>query len=386
MKIKHRGKKFMRNGMISAPESKWTGEEPTWEGASEWEESKIYRTFSRALHFYNYYLDTDDYVPIILDYLKDKKPKDKISPKVIKKAPRCIEIVSCGKLARMINLGMPEKHGGKDYSSEIHSYIQRIGNKAPIEKKKETTTRKGPSVFDLVQEKLREGVLIYLEEMLDGWIVNETANVQKINVLSLLKGVGSPIGAVKCVSDWLEKQRAELIEARDKTCPQMVEGYSYLSKPAIKRRIKLLEDMLKDVELYKASKKAQQKPRVKKEKSADKLVERMKYLTSSPDYSVTSVNPIKIIGSEKVYLFNEKYRRLTVLESLDKDGLTVSGSSIKNFDEKKSFAISLRKPKDVLVLIITKTEKQIANAISKLTTKKSKANGRVNDNTIIIKA
>jgi hypothetical protein len=184
----------------------------------------------------------------------------------------------------------------------------------------------------------------------------------------------------------LEKQRDDLIGARDKKCPELVEGYSYLSKPAIKRRIKLLDEMISDVELYKSSKKAVRKPRVKKEKSADKLVKNINYLKSSPEYGITSINPIKVVGSEKVYIFNEKYRKLTVLSQADKNGLTVKGTTILNFDTKESYSTTLRKPKDILVAIATKTERQISNLLTKLTTKKTEAKGRVNNNTLILKA
>ena len=375
----------MRNGMVSAPDSTWTGQEPTWEGSEEWSEDKIYHTFTRALDFYNYYLDMDDYVPIILDYLKTKNPKDKTSSSIIKKSPRCIEIISLGKLARMITLGMPQNHGGKNYKKEIESYLKTISRKVPVEEKKETP-KKGPSVFDLMQNKLQTEVIVHLDAMLDEWILNKTATVDKINVLSLLKKAGAPIGAVKCVTTWLEKQRDDLVGARDKECPELIEGYSYLSKPAIKRRIKLLDEMISDVELYKSSKKAVRKPRVKKEKSADKLVKNLNYLKSSSEYGITSANPIKLVGSEKVYMFNEKYRKLTVLTQADKNGLTVKGSTILNFDTKESYSTTLRKPKDILVAIATKTERQISNLLTKLTTKKTEAKGRVNNNTLILKA
>ena len=375
----------MRNGMVSAPDSTWTGQEPTWEGSEEWSEDKIYHTFTRALDFYNYYLDMDDYVPIILDYLKTKNPKDKTSSSIIKKSPRCIEIISLGKLARMITLGMPQNHGGKNYKKEIESYLKTISRKVPVEEKKETP-KKGPSVFDLMQNKLQTEVIVHLDAMLDEWILNKTATVDKINVLSLLKKAGAPIGTVKCVTTWLEKQRDDLVGARDKECPELIEGYSYLSKPAIKRRIKLLDEMISDVELYKSSKKAVRKPRVKKEKSADKLVKNLNYLKSSSEYGITSANPIKLVGSEKVYMFNEKYRKLTVLTQADKNGLTVKGSTILNFDTKESYSTTLRKPKDILVAIATKTERQISNLLTKLTTKKTEAKGRVNNNTLILKA
>jgi len=48
--------------------------------------------------------------------------------------------------------------------------------------------------------------------------------------------------------------------------------------------------------------------------------------------------------------------------------------------------LKIRKPEEILPIIVSKTERQITNVLKKLTTKKTSANGRVNDNTIILKA
>lgn len=380
-------RKFLKNGLVAATESKWTGEEPTWHDVDTWTDEKKKKTFGRALNFYNYYLNTDDYFPIIEEYVKSTdRPNNNTTLKMIRKAPKCIEIVSCGKLARMMNLGMPKYHNGVDYGVEVDNHLRKISTLVPVERNTTKAAKKKVSVYDIMQERIREGVLVRMDEMLDEWILNTTTKVFKINVGSLLKNVNAPISSLGTVVGWITKQRDELIEARDKSNPDSVEGYSYLKKPAIKKRISLLEEMLNDVEIYKSTKKATRKPRVKKQKSADKLVAKMNYLKSSPDYGVASVNPIKVVGSVKVYLFNEKYRKLTVLSTTSLSGLSVKGTTIRDYDEKNSFSMKIRKPEEILPIIVSKTDRQIANALKKLTTKKTSANGRVNDNTLILKA
>jgi len=380
-------RKFLKNGLVAATESKWTGEEPTWHDVDTWTDEKKKKTFGRALNFYNYYLNTDDYFPIIEEYVKSTdRPNNNTTLKMIRKAPKCIEIVSCGKLARMMNLGMPKYHNGVDYGVEVDNHLRKISTLVPVERNTTKAAKKKVSVYDIMQERIREGVLVRMDEMLDEWILNTTTKVFKINVGSLLKNVNAPISSLGTVVGWITKQRDELIEARDKSNPDSVEGYSYLKKPAIKKRIALLEEMLNDVEIYKSTKKATRKPRVKKQKSADKLVAKMNYLKSSPDYGVASVNPIKVVGSVKVYLFNEKYRKLTVLSTTSLSGLSVKGTTIRDYDEKNSFSMKIRKPEEILPIIVSKTDRQIANALKKLTTKKTSANGRVNDNTLILKA
>ena len=67
--MKTKSRKFNKNGLVSATDGKYTGEEP-----SQWLEvdtkEKFDRKFSVALNFYNYYLDRDDYIPIIHEYMQ----------------------------------------------------------------------------------------------------------------------------------------------------------------------------------------------------------------------------------------------------------------------------------------------------------------------------
>ena len=130
-------RKFLKNGLVADTESKWTGEELTWHDVDTWTDEKKKQTFSRALNFYNYYLNMDDYVPIIEEYLKSMdRPSTKATVKMIRKAPKCIEIVSCGKLARMMNLGMPKYHNGVDYGVAVDIYLRKISTLVPIERNK----------------------------------------------------------------------------------------------------------------------------------------------------------------------------------------------------------------------------------------------------------
>jgi len=66
-------------------------------------------------------------------------------------------------------------------------------------------------------------------------------------------------------------------------------------------------------------------------------------------------------------------------------GFAVKGTSIVGFDEKKSYTKKLRKPKDVLKSMLGGI-RQINNALNSLKTKQAKANGRLNENTIILQA
>jgi hypothetical protein len=382
MKIKTR--KFQKNGHVAATDDKYTGFEPSWVGVDTQEAYD--KKLSSALNFYNYYLDRDDYIPIIHDYMI-AKGYDTKDCKLIQKVPKTAgEVMITGKLCRMFNMGAPDYY---DYAKTVKNNIGSMLMQAELVKetkaKVATDAKPKPNVHEIMKEKVRKSVLCELEGMLDSWCTSDT-KVVKFPIASVLRGENIPVSATGEVKEWLTKQRKEYNEAFEKTCDQMVEGYSYLGKPGLRNRIKALDDMLNELVLYKSSKAAARKPRVKKPKSAIKQVQRLKYLSESKDHAMQSCDPTRIIGANTFFAFNTKYRRLTVFKARSRDGFTVSGTSIKDFDEKTSFALTLRKPQDYLPIIAAKTEKQIEKALNELKTKRKSANGRINQDTILIRA
>ena len=385
MKIKTR--KFQKNGLVAAADDKYTGQEPQWKNVETQEQYD--KKLSSALNFYNYYLDRDDYLPIIHDYMVTKG-YDKKDLSLVKHVPKTAgEVAITGKLCRMFNQGAPDYY---DYEQRVKANISALLSAANLAKEAKATqpvdpnVKPKPNVHEIMKEKVRTTVLCELEGMLDQWTTDTKASVKKFPVATVLRGENIPVSATGDIKDWLTKQRDEYKEAYDKTCDQMVEGYSYLGKPALRNRIKALDDMLNELVLYKTSKAAARKPRVKKPKSAIKQVQRLKYLTESKDHAMQSCDPTRIIGANTFFAFNTKYRKLTVFKARNRDGFTVSGSTIKDFDEDASFAITLRKPEDYLPIIAAKTEKQIEKALNELKTKRKSANGRINQDTILIRA
>lgn len=382
---KKRAKKFLKSGMVAAPDFKFTGEEPTWHNCPE---EKYDDRVRQCLNFYNYYLDRDDFIPIIQEYMKNNSYSDG-NIAVIPHVPKTSYILNItGKLCRCFNMGMPKF--GK-YPNTVKEYIGNLVSEAKRElyfKKNDSVQKakvsKKPNVHTIMTEKVRTSILCELEEMLDAWI-DPKVKIKKLPVASMLRGENIPVSFVGPVVQWLERHKNDYTDAYEKRCPDMVEGFSYLSKPQLRNRIKALDEMLNEIVLYKSSKKAARKPRTKKPKSADKQVSRLNYLNESEEYCMQSCDPTRIVGAQKFFMFNTKYRKMTVFVSLGRDGFTVQGSTLKGFDESQSYSLTLRKPKEILPILSAKTERQIDKELSKLTTKRKPANGRINKDTILIR-
>jgi hypothetical protein len=130
---------------------------------------------------------------------------------------------------------------------------------------------------------------------------------------------------------------------------------------------------------------ATRKPRVKKPKDAAKQIAKLKYSVNSKEYSINSVNPLKLPFSQVCYTFNTKNRKLSVYKASGSKGFSIKGTTLKDFDESSSLSFTLRKPNDILPLVLSSPPKKLEKLISNIKTKKTPANGRINQHTVILK-
>ena len=122
--------------------------------------------------------------------------------------------------------------------------------------------------------------------------------------------------------------------------------------------------------------------------SERKQVSKMKYLKESSEFKIASINPLLVVGSLRLFTFNVKYKKLTELVSNSTKGFEVSGSTIKNVDYDESREITLRhptRPGGLMLEVLSKTKKQIDAYWNQQSTKTQKTNGRINDNTILLR-
>ena len=151
-------RKFERNGRVAATDSAYTGQEPEWVEGMTKDECK--RKFSSALNFYNYYLNRDDYIPIIQEYMV-RNHYDVKDVAAYKHLPKTIgSVITTGKLARMYNRGMPDwnKNYKEQLDNGIHSTLSvchEILRRKKLEPK-ETNIKPKPNVHEIMKEKVGE--------------------------------------------------------------------------------------------------------------------------------------------------------------------------------------------------------------------------------------
>ena len=156
---------------------------------------------------------------------------------------------------------------------------------------------------------------------------------------------------------------------------QLNDAYGFLGKRELNKIIKTIQDWICDIEKYRQSIK-KTVVRVKKIQPPIKQIKDLKYNKEG-----STVSAMKIPGSVELILFNTKYRKLQVYYAMGRSGLTVKGTSIKDFDDVKSYQVTVRQ--NLVEDVLSKNPKQIDKFFGPKT-KRAKVNGRVNEHCKIV--
>ena len=129
--------------------------------------------------------------------------------------------------------------------------------------------------------------------------------------------------------------------------------------------------------------KVQRKPRARKEKPANVLVAKMKFLREFPELGLKSDEPKSIVGSQQVWLYDVEKRKLACYTAEKGKTLTVKGTTILGWDVAESSMKTLRKPEEI---VSANLAKRTLNAnFNGVKTKPQAVNGRTNEKTLILK-
>ncbi len=389
-----KGRKFNKNGMVNAFDEKHTGLEPDWSDADELTIEQVNDRMLRGFNFYTYYLDRDDLHKCIMEYMATYHDKFKSEDiKKVRSVSKEVSLSTEGKVARMLLMGMPDivtTQGMKMHEfvdkkiSGVITYVNQNG----LVKKKETEDSEKPKKVIIppmkrLEDKVYSEVICHIDWALDEWL-DDYANVKPVGVQSLLSGASIPSKGCKFVTDWLDNLLIDFYDAKTGECEQCVEAYSFLTKVQLNKWIRTFEKMKDDVAKYeKAHKKAI--VRVKKVKPAIQQVKDLKYLTDND--GVKSVPPVRMCGAMNVFTYNTKTKKVAKYQALTRNGLSVKGTSIKDFDTDKSYTFTVRQniTKELFKQLTKKDVVKGMDTIKESTkTKVAVPNGRINEHTLLL--
>lgn len=333
--------------------------------------------FPSFLEYFTYDLEKKDYVEIIKQYVKENYTEEEA---------RCIFMnpeytygifpaLAAGIQWVKFGLELPESysHVFDHIKTMMEPLIEKGSEQVRAEVKK---TSRVLTPHQKLYNKLCKTVFPEIDSIEEN---------KEINLYDLFKIHELKAAAVEPVKRYIYEQYEVYQDAYNGSCDQAVEGYGHLGKPKLKKRMEAYSQMLKDLESIRSSSKAQKPSRVKKTKSAEKQVAKVQYQKESKEYKITSINPVMIVGATKLYTFNTKTRKLAYYETDAVDGFELSGTSIKNYDPELSKQLTLRKPEEVLSVILQKTARQIAKHLETLSTKMQAPRGRLGVDTVLLR-
>jgi hypothetical protein len=178
------------------------------------------------------------------------------------------------------------------------------------------------------------------------------------------------------------KEIKDVIRGKDE---QLNEGYSNFKPREIKKLHDFYQKIIDDSKLWADHLKKIKAPRKKKVKSADQLIQRLKYMKGDADLKLTSIEPTKLIGASEAWIFNVKTRRVDHYFSNDADGISIKGSTLQNINETTSIAKKIRKPLEVSKNIVMGTSRGATKYFDAIKTKPVQSNGRLNAFSIILR-
>ena len=215
-----------------------------------------------------------------------------------------------------------------------------------------------------------------LENWIDEYItaLQTNSNVVRKNVKSLIRTNRVKPREAKKIAEHFRRLLDEVNSVLDDKDEDLAEGLSYLNHTKLKRLQGYLETIVDEFAIAGTIK------RRKKKVSPEKLVKTLKYLPAFK--TITSVDPVEIVGAKEVLLYNTKQKKIALYTSTD--GMSVKGSTMQNFT---SGTIKNCGRKDLKwVQMMSKCPAmKMRNEINTLNGKELQLTGRINKDTLILR-
>lgn len=361
-----KGKQFVRQAM---------GTEPIVTSLVSMTDTEVGKLFN----WYNEMVEPIDALPWLIDYLNSigmGEVASRVSAVKVGYIPTSILW-----LARMANRGAEI---GESYRDKIVSKVKSL-----LEEN-ETRKLEKPKVqpVDRSKAKAKEMtsfLIADVEAMLDNFFMNDYKPITDFQLFNNLKRFECKPHQVEAIKEYYEPLMAELHLAKTKKDRDVVEAYRHLSSQQLDAYFETVSAIFADCMSFLQANKNERAPRKPKQRSAQDLVKNLKYMRSSDEMKVASLDPAKIIGAQGLWIYNDKYRKLGLYRAKDGKGLQVSGTTVLNYDEKASTWKTLRKPERQLQEFMNSGRALLMPFFESVKTGASPIPERINDKTLLLK-
>ena len=367
---------------------------PVWDDCDKMDANQFLRHWHNAMNYYRLEFSGKDLKPAVIKWMNSVECDAK-DIAAFKKTKDTRVNVTMGAIASCLLRGMPavraDFNSGRDTAAWLREAIVETIEAGKNDKDdSEVVEVKPVGVQPSIQDRVRESAYKMTEEIedaIDGFQTDpEDFDPKAFKMLNLLKGKEVKAAHARIIKTFYSRDLAELEElASGKGDEQLREAYSHRSKKQIKNLIAFYQEIMMACDMLAQEAKVNRAPRKTKAVPKEKLIAKLKFKKTDEPLKLVSINPVDIIGASELWIFNIKTRKLGKYVATEFNTLNVKGTTITNFDEFKSIQKTIRKPEEKLKEFKAAGKVQLRKFLEDINATDTKMNGRINEETILLK-
>jgi hypothetical protein len=367
---------------------------PVWTNCETMNAEQFLRHWHSAMEYYRMEFSGKDLKPAVIKWMTTVGcSAEDISAFKKTKDTRCN--VTMGAIASCLLRGMPpireDFNNGRDTALWLSKAITQVIGEGTYDIDEDDVPKedKSATLQPSIQERVKEAAFRMTEEIEDAieqFATDHNAfDPKSFKILNLLKGKGAKAAHARIIRDYYTRTHAELAEAAQGKDDQLKEGYAHISKANLKKITAFYAEILAACDMLMQEAKVNRAPRAKKPTDKTKVVAKLKFMKQDEATKQVSVNPIDIIGSKELWIFNTKTRKLGKYVAAEYQELGVKGTSITGFDVNLSVQKTLRKPAEQLKEFKSAGKVQLRKFLDDIKAVDIKLNGRINEDVLLLK-
>jgi len=402
-------------------------ESPKWDGWEKLSGEDFHRKKEGARSFYYENYQAKDLYAFVFSWMaKNDYTNEDI--KLAKLPPDHMLSITCAICCKLLLDGMPDFYQKEDdywqtlagtggNITPVSDFIKKriaetieagkVIKEKKLEVEKEEAKKKNvyrPSIQELLRAKA-----FSMTNEIDNFINDfemTSGALKSFKPLNLLRKVEAKANHAKIIKELYEgcfKEYDELVnppstknmtEKELDWHNQLIEGYRHLEKSEILAMHEMYKSIVQACDMIIANAKFDRKPRKRKPVSAEKVVSKMKFMREHTETGTVSINPVDIVGSNVLVVYNTKSRKVGVYHTSNVDpmnqkregsGLTVKGTTMVRFNEETSVQKTLRKPQEQLKIFKDINKRSLNKQFEAVKSVPTKMNGRINEHTLLLK-
>jgi len=350
--------------------------------------------YEGAILYAHYELSSIELKKEVVKYLRTQDPKHPLLERI--KDMNENRFTTIGKYMYVLNHAgdIPENIMERMMPALEKTIVEEETRQAAREKEEQRSTEgciieETPKMVITIQDRLRDKTREVAGEV-EGWIDDfylsrKTAQPKTVEeFINLFKANELKAPHMRFMHSIFERRAAEIDQAVEGKDKDLSEGYSNFTRPELKKYNQFHKNLLAACVMMQEVAKVERAPRKKKPVSQEKLVSKLKYKKEDSSLGIVSLNPVEIVGSKELWVYNTKTRKIAQYKALDERGLNVKGASILNYSS-DSAEKTVRKPAETLAEFKKASKVKLRTFLKDLTTLDVTVSGKLNENHIILR-